>query len=160
MNAPELRDIQLPDADLWWPLAPGWWLLLLMLIMLLVALPRLLRWWRYQPPRRLAQQQLAQIRKRHESGSEPELILREVAALLRRVSISYYGRHDGAALTGQAWCQQLQALAPAAVFDEALMRWLSLGRYQPAAKIEVEPVLSACERWLRHLPRSRQRVSV
>ena len=27
-----LRDIQLPDAVSWWPLAMGWWLLLLVMV--------------------------------------------------------------------------------------------------------------------------------
>ena len=159
MNAPELRDIHLPEASLWWPPAPGWWLLVLLLLMLLLALPYLLRWLRYQPPKRIAGRELVQIRRLHEAGRDPKLLLRDLTALLRRVSISYYGRSTTAAMTGEAWCRRLQQLAPAAMFDEDVIRWLCLGRYQPAAEIDVDHLLSACERWVSHLPRSPDRVS-
>ena len=40
MNAPELRDIHLPEASLWWPPGPGWWGLALLLAALAFG-----AWW-------------------------------------------------------------------------------------------------------------------
>jgi len=34
----QLRDIHLPEAVSWWPLAPGWWLLMVLTCLLLVGL--------------------------------------------------------------------------------------------------------------------------
>ena len=56
MNQPELRDIHLPEASLWWPPAPGWWISLALILLLAWLLPSLLRWLRHKPLRRLSQQ--------------------------------------------------------------------------------------------------------
>ena len=42
-----LRDIALPAAVSWWPLAPGWWLLLGLVLLFALALPLWL-WWRHR----------------------------------------------------------------------------------------------------------------
>lgn len=159
MNAPDLRDIHLPDANLWWPPAPGWWIALVLVLALLLSLPRLLRWLRHQPLRRLSLRQLERIRELHNAGQNDREVLREIVALLRRVTISYYGRSGSARSIGTEWQQQLQQLAPGAEFSSELFELLTRGRYQPQASIEVESLLLECERWLRHLPRSRGHVS-
>ena len=159
MNAPELRDIHLPDASLWWPPAPGWWIGLVLTLIFLLLLPRLLRWLRHQPLRRLSLRQLEHIRRLHKEGQSDGEVLREVVALLRRVTISYYGRRGSAAATGDEWRRQLQRLAPGAEFSSEYFELLTRGRYQPQPDVEMEPLLRDCERWLRKLPRSSGRVS-
>ena len=37
----QLRDIHLPEAIGWWPLAPGWWLLIILVCLGLITLARL-----------------------------------------------------------------------------------------------------------------------
>ena len=160
MNAPELRDIHLPDASLWWPPAVGWWVGLALVLLLLWILPRLLRWLRHQPLRRLSLRQFERIRLQHKEGQSDSEVLRELTALLRRVSISYYGRSGTAASTGEQWRQQLQQLAPGAEFSNEHFELLTRGRYQPRTNVDIEPLLLACERWLRRLPRSRDHASV
>lgn len=159
MNAPELRDIHLPDVSLWWPPAAGWWIVFALVLILLLMLPLLLRWWRYQPLKRVALKQLTKIRQQYRAGQDESVLQHEVTALLRRVTISYYGRTAAAALTGEPWARQLQQLAPDAAFSDDLVAWLGRGRYQPDSHIDTETLLFACERWLRHLPRSKHRVS-
>ena len=159
MNPPQLRDIHLPDPGLWWPPAPGWWLLLLLSILLLVMLPRLWRWLRRQPPKRVALRQLESIRRDYREGRGDKLVLGEIAALLRRVTISYYGRRATAASTGEQWLRQLQGLAPGQGFSEQHYELLTRGRYRPQAQCDIDALLLACEQWLRKLPRSRNRVS-
>lgn len=159
MNPPQLRDIHLPDANLWWPPAPGWWLLSVLLLLSLLLLPRLLRWIRYRPPRRIALQQLERIRRGHRQGRSDRAVLDEVAALLRRVTISYYGRSATASSTGEQWLRQLQQLAPGSDFSPQHCQLLTRGRYQAQAQFDVDSLLQACESWLRHLPRSSDRVS-
>jgi hypothetical protein len=159
MNAPDLRDIHLPDASLWWPPAAGWWLGMALVLALLLLLPRWLRWLRHQPLRRSSLRQLEHIRELHEEGRSDKEVLREIVALLRRVTISYYGRSGAAGSTGTEWWQQLCQLAPGADFSKEHFELLTRGRYQPQANIEVESLLRDCERWLRHLPRSRGHVA-
>ncbi len=153
MDQPELRDIHLPDANLWWPPAPGWWISLLLIVLLLWLLPRLLRWLRHKPLKSLSIKELERIRLEYRQGMDDKAVLKEVAALLRRVAISFCGREQSAAITGEQWLAQLQLLAPQQSFSEVQLEWLARARYQAHTEIDVESLLDAAERWLRALPR-------
>ncbi len=153
MDQPELRDIHLPDANLWWPPAPGWWISLLLIVLLLWLLPRLLRWLRHKPLKSLSIKELERIRLEYRQGMDDKAVLKEVAALLRRVAISFCGREQSAAITGEQWLAQLQLLAPQQSFSEVQLEWLAHARYRAHTEIDVESMLDAAERWLRALPR-------
>ncbi|MCG6889081.1 MAG: DUF4381 domain-containing protein [Gammaproteobacteria bacterium] len=159
MNQPELRDIHLPDGSLWWPPAAGWWFVLLLILLLLWLLPRLLRWLRYKPPKRLSLQELERIRRSYKAGQSDGAVLREVAALLRRVTISYYGREQYAAFTGNQWIEQLQRLAPGSGFSDQQLQLLAHDRYRAQCELDVDALLRSLEQWLRALPRSNEHVS-
>ncbi len=153
MNPLELRDIHLPDSSLWWPPAPGWWLGLLLILLLVILLPRLLKWYHHKPLRRLALEDLARIRLAHKQGQSDRAVLNEVASLLRRVTISYYGRHASAAATGDDWIERLQQLLPKAGFSRQQLELLVRERYRAQCEFDVEQLLRDCERWLCALPR-------
>jgi hypothetical protein len=158
LRAPELRDIQLPDASLWWPPAPGWWISLGLILLLVWLLPRLLRWLKHKPLRRLSQQELARIRLNYQQGHSDRAVLGEVAALLRRVTMSYYGREQYASATGSQWLEQLQTLAPGAGLSVEQLELLAHQRYRAQCEFDVEALLQSTETWLRALPRSRDNV--
>ena len=159
MNQPELRDIHLPDVSLWWPPAYGWWIGLLLILLLAILLPWLRRWWRHKPLKRLSLRELQGIRSRVKQGQSDKIALNEVAGLLRRVTISYYGRTQNAATTGNEWMTQLHRLAPDTGFSPAQLELLTRNRYHAETAIDIESLLRACERWLRALPRNRDHVS-
>jgi hypothetical protein len=159
MNPPELRDIHLPAADLWWPPAPGWWIGLLLLLLLLLLLALLLRRLKRRPLKRISRRELQGIRHDHLQGRSDREVLGDIAALLRRVTMSYYGRAATASITGEQWQRQLQRLAPGAGFTSEQLWTLTRGRYQAETEVDIESLLSACDRWLRGLPRSRDHVS-
>ena len=158
MNQLELRDIHLPDASLWWPPAPGWWLSLLVIVLLAILLPRLLSWYRHKPLRQLSLQELARIRQTYKQGQSEKKVLNEVVSLLRRVTISYYGRNAAAAATGADWQLQLQRLSQQTGFSEQQLELLVNGRYRPHCEFDIEQLLQSCEGWLHALPRSRNHV--
>ena len=164
MNQPELRDIHLPDASLWWPPAPGWWIGLLLILLLLWLLPRLLRWLRHKPAKRLSLQELERIRRGYKEGQSEIAVLRDVTTLLRRVVISYYGRDYNAAFTGSQWIDQVQQLAPGAGFNGQQLQLLAHDRYRAQCEFDVDALLQSLEQWLRALPRkssrNKQHVSV
>lgn len=158
MNAPELRDIHLPDGSLWWPPAPGWWLLLG-----LAVFAAAIAWWivqrRRQPtPKRLSLRELELIRKVYARERDDRAALDAIARLLRRTLISYRGRAAHAASTGEALREQLELLAPRHGFSDGQLRWLSYERYRPNPDCDVDDLLRACERWIRALPRGGQHV--
>ena len=159
MNRPELRDIHLPGESLWWPPAPGWWLLAILVAVIILLLPRLRRWLRHRPLRRMSMRELERIRLDYKEGQGEKAAVNAIAALLRRITISYYGRSGQAASTGDEWRRQLQRLAPGAGFSDEQLELLIRGRYRAEAEVDVESLASACERWLRALPRSETRVT-
>ena len=61
-DALPLRDLQLPEAVGWWPLAPGWWVLLALSVAGFAYLSwRWYRAWRFNAPRRYALRELARF---------------------------------------------------------------------------------------------------
>jgi len=170
MNSLELRDIHLPDSSLWWPPAPGWWLSLLLIVLVVILLPRLLKWYRHKSLRCLSLEEFARIRLSHKQGQSDKAVLNEVASLLRRVTISYYGRNATAAATGDDWLERLQQISveagaeagpkagPEVGFSTQQLELLVRERYRAQCEFDIEQLLQGCERWLRALPRSANHV--
>ena len=159
MNQPELRDIHLPDVSLWWPPAPGWWISLLLVLLLIWLLPRLWSWLRHKPAKRMSLLELERIRRSYKEGQSDRAVVRDVSALLRRVIISYYGREQYAAFTGNQWIDQLQRLAPGSGFNDQQLQLLAHDRYRAQCEFDVDALLLSLEQWLRALPRGKQHVS-
>ena len=99
-----LRDIHLPEAIGWWPLAPGWWLLLaLALIGLGLLLRHFLRARARGAARRQALQQLGQLTAEYEQHRDAAAFMAQVSSLLRRTMLAYAPREEVAGLTGDDW---------------------------------------------------------
>jgi len=103
-----LRDLHLPDAISWWPLAPGWWVVI---AVTLLAIGYLLRLWMRTrargAARRYALRQLEALVQAYEQHKDLVAFAAEASALLRRTMLAYAPRQDVAGLTGDAWLQWL-----------------------------------------------------
>jgi len=159
MKGLELRDIHLPEGVLWWPPAPGWWALIALILMLAAGLLWLGWRRRHQPLARLSMGELERIRQAHRGGRSERATVGAVARLLRRTLISYRGRAQHAAATGENWLAELEQLAPQHGFSAAQMQLLAHDRYQASFECDVDSLLQACEDWIRHLPRGQSHVS-
>jgi hypothetical protein len=105
-----IRDLHLPDAVGWWPLAPGWWILATAAVAVLAWFAmRALRAYRVGSARRYALQALGGIETRFDQGENVVTLGREVSELLRRTMLAYAPRSDVAGLTGDAWLKWLDA---------------------------------------------------
>jgi len=122
----ELRDIHLPEAIGWWPLAPGWWMLFALVLIVIAALFFYLRWRDMQKnkPAIFSTQQVMQAALYELTAieqayaeldiSSDQAARRSVAAisqLLRRCAVEL-GRLKNepnavAGLTGDAWLNWL-----------------------------------------------------
>lgn len=110
MNPEEipLRDLHLPDAVGWWPLAPGWWLLLALLATGLgLLLARAWKHWRGGAARRLSLKQLARLQQAYEAKPDAVALSVGLSALLRRSMLAYAPRQEVAGLTGRKWLEWL-----------------------------------------------------
>ena len=99
-----LRDLHLPEAIGWWPLAPGWWALI---VLALIGLGFLLRHYlkirARGAARRHALRQLDQLTAEYEQHRDAVTFSSHLSELLRRTMLAYAPRHDVAGLTGDEW---------------------------------------------------------
>jgi hypothetical protein len=103
-----LRDLHLPEAIGWWPLAPGWWMLMaLALFGLLYLLLRAWRRWRSNRPRRIALRELRKLHSDYRHGMDAISLSKQLSQLLRRAMLAYASRDEVAGLTGQSWLEWL-----------------------------------------------------
>ncbi len=143
-----LRDIHLPRPPSSWPPAPGWWLIALLAIAAVVVGARLgFLAWRRGRPRRAAMRAMAQLRNRFHSGEAPQVLSAELATLLRRAAMNRHPRAQVAGLTGRDWLEFLDDGEHH--FSEGVGRCLLSAPYARAEGVDVEALLSVCERWLR-----------
>ncbi|EED32520.1 conserved hypothetical protein [gamma proteobacterium NOR5-3] len=107
-----IMETRLPEQVSLRPVTPGWWILL----GLVVAGGLYLGWTRWQRHlryryRREAQSALDAIHAAYKTGDRE--CLRQLAPLLRATAIHAVGQRDPiAALSGEAWQQTLQTMAP------------------------------------------------
>lgn len=135
-----LRDLHLPEAIGWWPLAPGWWVVI---AIALIGLGFLLRAWLRSrargAARRFALGQLNQIVQQYDEHKNPVVFGTEVSALLRRTMLAYAPRLDVAGLTGEAWLNWLDRDLAKPVFSNGPGRQIiELPYCRPESDIAVE----------------------
>ena len=152
----ELRDITLPAAVGYWPLAAGWWCLLALVLLLLLALPLLLwfrhrrRYWRWAKAEWQQCQQLV-------NADDPRLLLQRLSALLRRVVLLRANNEQAtstanlAQLQGDDWQGYLTQGRAGLSAQHAY--WLAHALYLPAdalaeQAIDKPALLAAVRRWL------------
>jgi hypothetical protein len=99
-----LRDLHLPEAVGWWPLAPGWWLLIVLAVAgLAYLLYKQYLNWRRNASRRIALGELARVRREFAQGASAQVLAIELSELLRRSMLAYAPRAEVAGLTGDSW---------------------------------------------------------
>ena len=134
-----LRDLHLPEAIGWWPLAPGWWLLMALAAVGIVFLIR--AWLKVRSrsaARRFALRQLDEIVSKYEERKNPVEFGADLSELLRRTMLAYAPRLDVAGLTGEAWLQWLDSGLAQPVFSDGPGRQiLELPYRRPDAEIAV-----------------------
>ena len=110
MNPEEIpiRDLHLPDAVGWWPLAPGWWAVIALATIGLLWLLRVyLAHRRRGAARRFALRQLEALSSAYAKDGNAVALGSAVSELLRRTMLAYAPRADVAGLTGEEWLEWL-----------------------------------------------------
>lgn len=153
MTEIQLKDIHLPDMSLWWPPAVGWWVLLILLIVLGVGLPYFWRWLKHKSLKKLSLIEFQQITKTFDQQEDKRRLVGELSTLLRRILMSYQGRHSTAALSGESWVSQLNELVVVRCFNADQESLLAQGQYQRDPDFDIQSFIQSCERWINALPR-------
>jgi hypothetical protein len=149
-----LRDLHLPEAVGWWPLAPGWWLLLgLLALGVLLLLRRAWIRWRRNAPRRIALKELARLEGSYREAPNPVLLASGLSELVRRTMLAYAPRKEVAGLTGREWLAWLDRGLEEKLFSEGpgrILQELPYRRADPGvAGLDVDGLLEAVRRRLK-----------
>lgn len=132
-----LRDLHLPEAVGWWPLAPGWWFLIALAVAGLVYLlyRQFLRW-RRNAARRAALSELSDLRRAYEAGADAPSLARALSTLLRRGMLAYAPRSEMAGLTGERWLEWLDSGLDDRPFSEGSGRELGSLPYRKPDSVD------------------------
>jgi hypothetical protein len=143
----DLRDIQIPEAVSWWPLAPGWWLLSGLLLVLVAVIGY--RLYQRGALRRAALREFGIIRFDYQRHGDKTRLALELDMLLRRVAQARLPSEGGAVLTGEAWLAYLDRHSRRAGFSLADGAVLTTAAYARQADYQPAGLLQISERWIR-----------
>lgn len=144
-----LRDVHIPEAISWWPLAIGWWITMLLIPMLLwisfLIYKRLTR----KTAIKTAKKLLAELKQDKTQTDADKLV--EISALIRRVAISVAPREECASLTGQAWLEYLDKSLKDKAFTQGVGQCFADVSYRktPVENINISELINLTERWLK-----------
>lgn len=124
------KDLQMPDAVSWWPLAWGWWVIIAIALIILAALIYALI--KHQQQKRAKKQAIKLINQLPDTTTSIAL-----NQLLKQVMLSYYPRQQVAQLSGNAWLAFLVAQLPDAKKTQFKKQFLQFNQslYQPNKRI-------------------------
>lgn len=144
----ELKDIHLPTAINWWPIAPGWWILLglIALVFLLIAMKRS----RNRKRRQLVQAAVSSLDiLAQDKTLDAAQWLKALSTLLRQLVINFHGREAGAGLVGKDWLEYLDQKGGSRSFSEGVGQVLASQPYQQTSNYDREALLNLVRQWLK-----------
>ncbi|WP_058534094.1 DUF4381 domain-containing protein [Legionella saoudiensis] len=146
----QLKDIHLPDAIGWWPLAPGWYAVMLLSVLLLLILAFYLRRrWRYALAKKQALVLLAAYQESYEKEHNAPISSAQISELLRRVALVYYPRAEVASLYGDAWLQFLKQTSKGIDFDSVRTLLLDAPFKAADTRIDLRPLFDHAKQWIK-----------
>ena len=150
-NQLPLRDIHLPEAIGWWPLAPGWWILLVVFITGIIGLVFLWRKLTGKTVKKIARLELASLRNNMKLTTLEKV--QALSVLLRRVCISSFPRNQAASLTGAAWLKFLDSHSKGQNFTQGAGKILVEAPYTRNINVDIECIFELCHDWIDNLPK-------
>ena len=138
-----LRDIHLPHAVSWWPLAPGWWVLATLVVASLIV-AFIIHRKRKRSLKQAAIRELATLADRYTSDDNIQALASEVGVLIRRVALRLPDGHKYANVQGTGWIDYLASLPGG--MQRSIAQYLTIAPYaEPAtaaASLKQDPASS------------------
>ena len=144
----ELRDIHIPDPIAFWPPAPGWWVLVGAALLGVVGSVWLFRRWRHSAYRS-AHHQFKVLRERYGSNHHEKDLVQGLSTLIRRYSMTVFGRDQVAGLTGMGWLTFLDKTGETQAFTTGVGKVLATVPYGAQDRVDGEALLQLIDQWLR-----------
>lgn len=144
----QLRDIHLPDAVGWWPLAPGWYVLAITIIIVFLLLGFFLtRHYVRGRARRQALRLLSSFQQQYEKEANSQSGAARISELLKRVALIYFPREQVAGLQGDPWITFLDSTAKGVDFKSMRVELLEVP-YQPTTKCDLHRLFNMARTWI------------
>ena len=145
----QLKDIHLPSAIHFWPIAPGWIACYLILSALaLYAIYYFHQRNQYRYVLKVALQQLKALRNLQHHNPDNVSVAAEISILMRRTALHYFSRKKIAGLSGDAWLAFLNKTGHTEQFSGVNGQLLLAAPYQKNSDIDTEPLFNLAEQWL------------
>lgn len=147
----QLRDIHLPQAVGFWPIAIGWYVLALLVLVFASVMAML---WRKRQarlaPKRAALAQLARLKKRYQQDQDPVEAAIELSMLFRRVALVLFPSKKVASLRDREWLSFLDRVGNTSEFSQGVGQALITAPYQRRAQYDVEQLFVLADSWIHH----------
>jgi len=145
----QLRDIHVPQAISWWPLAVGWYMLIFLSLLVIVGLTIWsYNYWRMNRPRREVLEKLGKLKQQYAREEDRVAIAVEISTLLRRATLAMFPRSEVANLQSEAWLQFLDNTGNTKAFTQGAGRILITAPYQSQAKFAADELFAVIDDWI------------
>jgi len=151
----DLRDIHLPEAISWWPIAPGWWIIFASIILIITAIFISRKIYLKKQLGREIHTELDDIKRQYKQTKNKSQLAKSLSILLRRANISYYPKTDSAGLIGSEWLTYLDSTMTASStnkkFQSDIGKVLLSAPYLPDdanLNFDATKLIHLCESWL------------
>lgn len=146
-----LKDLHLPQAIGWWPLATGWYVLIILILLLAIIAgwQVYLRCYKNKRYKREALRRLANYEKMYQQGGNAQAASINISMLLRQVALLYFPREHVASLTDEAWVSFLSTTSKNTDF-KAIQTLILLLPYQKTAdEADLKPLFDMAKIWIK-----------
>jgi len=147
-----LKDIYLPPAVSWWPLAYGWWIVIALIPLLIITIV-LIRRHRQQSLKLAALRELKQLKGRFSADAQQEenslQLATELSVLLHRLVLGLEDQNNQS-ISGDNWIRYLSNGKDG--MDQKVAQLLAIAPYRhslPADAPAAQTITDAVELWIR-----------
>ncbi len=145
----QLKDIHLPEAIDWWPLAPGWYVVILLAVFIVL----IIAYWVYKRhansmAKKRALKLLQTYKQHYDKEQNAQTASACISELLRRVALVYYPRGQVAGLHGDEWIEFLNKTSKKIDFKPVKAMLLE-SPFKTAETVDLKPLFTRAEQWIK-----------
>jgi hypothetical protein len=145
----QLKDIHLPEAIGWWPLAPGWYVLIAVALMAVwYSADRLYKRHVHARAKKQALLLLQTYTAQYEQDHNAQLTSARISELLKRVALAYFPREQVASTYGQAWIDFLNKTGKGVDFEPVKSMLLD-SPFKTKESLNLKPLITRAQLWIK-----------
>lgn len=146
-----LKDLHLPQAIGWWPLASGLYVgaVLILLVIIVMGWQVYIRCYKNQRYKNEALRRLVKYEKIYQQDGNAQAVSIQVSMLLRQVALLYFPRERVASLKDEAWIAFLNETSNNTDFTSIQALILLLPYQKTAQETDLTPLFTMAKTWIK-----------